>query len=106
MATNVAMYKPQRTEVRPPEIMRLPLCWPLSWLIGATPTSRAICFSESVPISGNSAKHRADETLPIPLTDCKISFCVANRLAVGEGLNLLVEAFNTLLDFLNMGFDI
>jgi hypothetical protein len=26
------MYKPQRTEVRPPEIMRLPLCWPLSGL--------------------------------------------------------------------------
>jgi len=44
IATKVARYKPQQTEVRPPEIIRLPLCLPLSWLLGATPTSQAICF--------------------------------------------------------------
>jgi hypothetical protein len=59
IAAKVARYKPQQTEVRPPENIRLPLCLPLSWLLGATPTSRAICFSKRVPSSGNSARQRA-----------------------------------------------
>jgi hypothetical protein len=58
MDTNVAMYKPQRTEVRPPAILRLPLCWTLSWLSGTTPTKRAICFFDLLLLRSD----RADTT--------------------------------------------
>ena len=43
MAQNAAMYSALRTDARPPKMLRLPRSVPLTRLIGATPTSAAIC---------------------------------------------------------------
>ncbi len=53
VATSVAIQSTLRTELRPAIVWRLPLCCPESSLIGATPTSLAICPQLSSPSSGN-----------------------------------------------------
>src|ERR671915_253619 len=37
VATSAAMYSATRTALRPPQTMRLPRFWPLSWFSGARP---------------------------------------------------------------------
>jgi hypothetical protein len=73
------MYKPQQIEVRPPAIMRLPLCLPLSWLMGATPTKRAICLSESCqycsvkPISEQNSSCSDQRQVPVQLKELSLT---------------------------------
>jgi len=54
IAVMVAMYRVQRTLVRPPKMARLPRMKPESRLRGATPTRAAIFWRLSLPSSGSS----------------------------------------------------
>ncbi len=55
LAVRAAMYRARLTSPRPPRIRRWPRYRPLSWLMGARPTSEAISCRLSRPNSGSSA---------------------------------------------------
>src|SRR5210317_949994 len=73
IAANVAMYRPERTDARPPQILRRPLNFPLSQFNGARPANMAIFFGLKTPNSGRSQIKLADVMGPMPGTLCKIS---------------------------------
>ncbi len=72
-AVSAAMYRALRTEMRPPQMERLPRSFPLSWLYGASPARAEIWQRLSRPSSGNSAINRALVVGPTPGTDCNCS---------------------------------
>src|SRR5437879_3077990 len=60
------MYSVLRTGARPPQMWRVPRCWPLSQFNGATPTRAAIRRRLSCPSSGKSASSVVAKTGPTP----------------------------------------
>ncbi len=63
------MYRALRTEMRPPQMERLPRSFPLSWLYGANPTRAEISRRLRRPSSGSSATSVALVAGPTPGTD-------------------------------------
>jgi len=72
VAASVAIYRPERTEARPPHILRRPLYFPLSQFNGARPANMAIFFELKTPSSGRSQIKVADVIGPMPGTLRKI----------------------------------
>ena len=66
IALRVPIYNVALTCDLPPQMVLLPLCFPLSRLKGATPTSAAISFRFSVPSSGRAAIRVQEMTGPMP----------------------------------------
>ena len=92
-AVRAAMYKAQRTELRPPRMVRRPRNWPLSRLKGAMPTRAAICWRFNWPSSGTSASRQALDLGAHPrhaLNDLGLLFPLIVRL--DQRGNLLLEA--------------
>ena len=79
VATRVAMYRAARTDALPPQTERLPRKAPLSRLMGATPTSAAICLRSRAPNSGSSAKSVTVRLGPTPGTLRNRSSCARHN---------------------------